>query len=227
MAHLFKQKNDFKNYYEVLEIPITSTQKDIDEAYKKARNIYIVDNIALHSVVTKDECKAILELVDEAYSILGSPNKRLAYDKAKGFHQQKQRFSQSPVSLAAKKSTKRPLANDGQDDNNLGISKIASLNHYALNYTKESSMEEKINNCQDFTGEFLREIREYKRVDISRMNNMTKISKNYIRNIEDDNIEDLPALAYIRGFVYQYAKSLKLNPDSVANSYVSRFKASK
>ena len=62
-------------------------------------------------------------------------------------------------------------------------------------------MEEKIKCCEDFTGEFLKEIREYKGVDLSRMNSMTKISKNYLRNIEDDNIEALPALAYVRGFV--------------------------
>ena len=52
------------------------------------------------------------------------------------------------------------------------------------------------------------------------MAEMTKISKTYIRNIEDDEIAKLPADVYTRGFVYQYAKCLKLNPDVVAKSYI-------
>ena len=49
---------------------------------------------------------------------------------------------------------------------------------------------------------------------------MTKISKTYIKNIEADDFSKLPADVYTRGFVYQYAKCLKLNPDVVAKSYI-------
>ena len=56
---------------------------------------------------------------------------------------------------------------------------------------------------------------------------MTKISKTYLQYIENEDVEKMPAIVYVRGFVYQYAKVLKLNPDLVANSYLQRIKALK
>ena len=49
---------------------------------------------------------------------------------------------------------------------------------------------------------------------------MTRISKTYIKNIEEDEFSKLPADVYTRGFVYQYAKTLKLNPELAATSYL-------
>ena len=75
-----------------------------------------------------------------------------------------------------------------------------------------------------YTGEFLHRVREYKKVTVERMAEMTKISKTYIRNIEGDEFSKLPADVYTRGFVYQYAKCLKLNPDLVATSYIQHLR---
>ena len=56
------------------------------------------------------------------------------------------------------------------------------------------------------------------------MSEMTRISKTNIKNIESENTEPLPAMVYVRGFVYQYAKCLKLNPELVASSYIHQLK---
>src|SRR5690606_31645407 len=97
--------------------------------------------------------------------------------------------------------------------NEVTISKISAYKKFGLNYNPNSEMEQNIENCTDYSGDFLRRVREYKNVSIDRMADMTKISKTYIRNIEDDDFTKLPAEVYTRGFVYQYAKVLKLNPD--------------
>jgi cytoskeletal protein RodZ len=76
-----------------------------------------------------------------------------------------------------------------------------------------------------FDGAFLKKVREYKNVELIRMADMTKVSKTYLRHIEEENTEGLPALVYVRGFVYQYAKCLKLNPDQVATSYLGHLKS--
>ena len=57
------------------------------------------------------------------------------------------------------------------------------------------------------------------------MSDMIKVSKTYIRHIEQEQQERLPAMAYVRGFVYQYAKCLKLTPDLVATSYIHHIKS--
>ena len=87
-------------------------------------------------------------------------------------------------------------------------------------------MEQEIEETEEFSGEFLKKIREYKQVTIPRLADMTKVSKTYLMNIEEEKLDGLPALVYVRGFVYQYAKCLKLNPELVANSYLARIKRS-
>ena len=73
-------------------------------------------------------------------------------------------------------------------------------------------------------GASLKEIREYKNVSIERMAEMTKVSKSHLIGIENDDPSKLPADVYVRGYVFQYAKVLKLNPDLVAQSYMLHFK---
>lgn len=104
------------------------------------------------------------------------------------------------------------------------VSRVTAHNRYALSFQSESNFEEEIKSAKVFTGELLKKIREYKNVDLERMAEMTKVSKTYLRAIEAEDIEKLPAKVYVRGFVYQYAKCLKLNPDVVASSYVSQLK---
>jgi cytoskeletal protein RodZ len=101
---------------------------------------------------------------------------------------------------------------------------MVSCRKFSLNYDKDLQFEQEIEKATEFNGEFLKKIREYRQVDISRMSDMTKISKTYINCLEKEDIKNLPALVYVRGFVYQYAKCLKLNPDLVATSYLNRIK---
>lgn len=225
-----EQNRESKNYYEILEISVESTQEEINEAYYRSKNTYSGDSMALHSLISVDECKTILEIVEEAYSILSEPSKRLAYDQARGLN--KRTSSKAPLGRLKKFSDlKKNIQLSTVKGKTFAtvhreaeVSKIAAVNRFALEYTSDPKMEEEIESCEEFTGEFLRRIREYKGVDIYRMSDITKISKTYIRNIEDEDSENLPAPVYVRGFVYQYAKTLKLNPDYVANSYISRLK---
>lgn len=53
---------------------------------------------------------------------------------------------------------------------------------------------------------------------------MTRISKTHIGALENEDLSKLPADVYVRGYVYQYAKVLKLNPEIVAASFILNFK---
>ncbi|MAX67778.1 MAG: helix-turn-helix domain-containing protein [Bacteriovoracaceae bacterium] len=235
-----------KNYYEVLEVPINATLQEIHNAYLQAKNAYSDDSAALYSLMTQEECNRILEQIEEAYSILGVAEKRREYDIARGFNQAHtpEGFDQE----MAKRPDYKPsqslsdYMNDSNDysdiiqenarkeefkyhqehsnRNQASVSKVQAFKKFGLNYQQNSEFEQEIENCTQYTGEFLKKIREYKEVTVERMAEMTRISKTYIRNIEDDDFSKLPADVYTRGFVYQYAKCLKLNPDLVATSYI-------
>jgi DnaJ-class molecular chaperone len=218
-----------KNYYDVLEISNQANQEDIQQGYIRAKNAYSQDSLALYSLMTKDECDQILNLIEEAYSIISDPMKRQQYDEARGLNKNFNYYTPAATTVHSNKSDSA----DNKLDKQLGTSekasgesmtKIVATKKFALDYEENPEMEERITQSTEFTGEFLKEIREYKKVDIVRMAEMTKVSKTYLKYIEEEAINKLPALVYVRGFVFQYAKCLKLNPETVAASYLNRIK---
>ncbi len=232
-----------KNYYEILEVDIQSTQEDIQQAYQRAKNAYTGTSLALYSLMTPEECKEVLQIIDQAYTVLGDPVRRSEYDKVKGFikdpkeHKNTNELNREGIGKDVKGDSLESLANQISSKNldrdfkisskEADVSKVTALSRYKLDFKVDDVIEEEIDQCEEFTGDFLRKIREYKGVDVFRMAEMTRISKTHIKNLEDENIENLPAEVYVRGFVYQYAKVLKLNPDIVANSYLKRFREKK
>lgn len=256
--------NDTKNYYEILEIPANARSEEIYHSYQRAKQAYSNDSLALYSLMSQEECRNILEMIDEAYSILSDPVKRKRYDEARGFNRDFS-LSTSASSLRASLNSlnqgqtqsnyiPRPdsfyqqnendekasplIASNAMEDFGPGpaissaaasssssqMTKLVNQKRFALEYIVDEMLEREINDALEFSGEFLKRIREYKNVEVERLADMTKVSKMHILNIESENFSKLPAPVYVRGFVFQYAKCLKLPTDKVANSYVARMK---
>lgn len=216
-------ESEKKNYYDVLEIESNANPQQIENAYIRARNAYSNDSVALYSLMTKEECAAILDQIEEAYSILGFPEKRREYDRLRGFNQSGVAPSHlSPAEQRANETLQ--YENFGSNLIESKVSKITAQKKFGLEFEENPEMDRRINECVEFTGSFLKEIREYKNVSVDRMAEMTRISKTQINSIENEDLSKLPADVYVRGYVYQIAKVLKLNPDQVANSYIHHFK---
>lgn len=248
---------ELKNYYEVLEIPSNAKSEEIYQSYLRAKMAYSADSLALYSLMSPDECRNVIELVEEAYSILSDPQKRKRYDEARGFnrdfnsnvynslsdrvepirHTTDQLVNYSNAAPAMETShlfnqdfklnSKEVSSNTMTTANatsGVNVSKLVTQKRFALDFVSNTDFESEIENATEFSGELLRKIREYKNVDLDRLADMTKVSRSHLQNIELEDFTKLPAPVYVRGFVFQYAKCLKLKPDIVANSYVSRMK---
>jgi flagellar biosynthesis protein FlhG len=72
-----------------------------------------------------------------------------------------------------------------------------------------------------FTGALLHEIREHRSVDLRDLSNHTKISLMNLRCLEQMQYDALPAPVYIRGFLKEYARFLRLPDKQVADTYMS------
>ena len=221
---------DHKNCYDVLEISSNAAPQEIESAYVRAKNAYSGDSVALYSLMTKDECDAVLEQIEEAYSVIGFPEKRREYDRLRGFNQSgfAQNYSIEP---SHGKSAAENLTKDSVQYEDYGsslieakVSKISAQKKFGLDYEENADFDKTIAESTDFTGPFLKKIREYKNVTIERMAEMTRISKTHIVALENEDLSKLPADVYVRGYVYQYAKVLKLNPEIVAASFILNFK---
>jgi curved DNA-binding protein CbpA len=241
--------SDKKNYYDILEISTNATQAEIERAYNSALIAYAEDSVAIYSLMSSDDCKEIRSLIVEAHSILGTPEKRREYDRHRGLNQEVQSLddkanSESKGRLPSfdfNEASISPFsdADFGTNYRNSTSTTVSSIKKnseinveeakkkFALNYVVDEDMEQKIQNTTEFSGAFLRAIREYRNVTIDKMSEMTRIMKTYINYIENEEFEKLPATAYVRGFIFQYSKHLKLNPDLVSQLFMQRVKTAR
>jgi curved DNA-binding protein CbpA len=70
------------NYYELLDVERTASQREIWEAYQAALTTYQPDSLAAYGLVTEDESGLIMKRIQEAYQTLRDPETRRAYDLA-------------------------------------------------------------------------------------------------------------------------------------------------
>jgi cytoskeletal protein RodZ len=70
-------------------------------------------------------------------------------------------------------------------------------------------------------GAWLRRQREMREIDLFEIAERTKISLRYLRAMEQDRFDVLPAPVFARGFLREYAKVVGLNPDEVVNFFLA------
>ena len=70
-------------------------------------------------------------------------------------------------------------------------------------------------------GAWLRRQREIREIDLREIADKTKISMRYLKAMEQDRFEVLPAPIFARGFLREYAKYVGLDADEVVNYYLA------
>ena len=68
-----------KNFYEILDVTPKSTREEIEDSYRRVKEIYDYDSAA-YSLYSFEEKKKMQELIKEAYETLKDPVKKSAYD---------------------------------------------------------------------------------------------------------------------------------------------------
>ena len=68
-------------------------------------------------------------------------------------------------------------------------------------------------------GEKLRQERETRGVSLQEISEATRIHKNYLRAIEDDNFSIFPASVFVTGFLRNYAQHLGLDADRIVAEF--------
>jgi curved DNA-binding protein CbpA len=213
---------DDLDYYELLEISPNASASEIDRAYRLAQQTYGEGSLALYSVFESLDAAAIRGRLDEAYQTLSDPESRGAYDYKFEFHQL------SSQSTSTSDSTFE--GNARQDDVTTSRSSSSVTDESALEAFDEiveeyDALEE--DGGGDYDGVRLRRTRLFRGYEIEDISDLTKVSENHLRNIEEENFRDLPADVYVRGFVTAYAKTIGLDPTVVVPGYMARVEQSR
>ena len=77
----------------------------------------------------------------------------------------------------------------------------------------------------EWSGSFLKKVREAKKISLEDLSDYTRISRIYLHAIEQEDFQKLPAVVYVRGFLQQIAKRLKLPAEPLSLHYLERYKA--
>jgi DnaJ-class molecular chaperone len=200
------------NYYDILEVSPHCAQHEVTVAYEKAKSTYSGDNPAIYTIFSDEEARDLLKLVEEAYSVLGNKTLRSLYDEKLG----QVSVSKETVSFAALTAQSKTLYPEMPAKN------LGARPEYKIN----EDFETEIKNQVDWNGSFITKVREYKKIPVPKMSEITKISAYYINAIEREDSKNLPAPVFIRGYVAQIAKVLGIEEKKVCDSYMKSFKES-
>ena len=88
----------------------------------------------------------------------------------------------------------------------------------------QSDLAREIGPDTEFTGALLRTVRESQGVELSEISQRTKIARAHLLAIEEETFDGLPAIVYVRGFVNELAKYLKLDPAQVQKTFLRRMR---
>jgi len=159
--------------YEVLDLEAGAGRLEVTRAYKRLKELYSRESLAIYSLVTESERIERLEQIESAYqSIL-------------------------------------TLLNYQPVDKSCGVS---ALDQPGTVPDPELS-----------TGAYLRWQREQAGLSIRQLADRTKIGTIKLQDIEFERTDHLPATVYLRGFVYEFARSLGLvNATQLSEFYLKR-----
>lgn len=185
------------DHYSVLGIGRSSNDEEVRRAFKRQREIYATGGLATSSLLDDDELAIAQGRVDEAHDTLLDPVRRRAYD----------------LSTFADPDADRPEAR--------AVPRPALA---AEQLMLQSELAREIGPDTEFTGPLLRKVRESQGIEIAEISSRTKISKAHLVALEEESYEGLPATVYVRGFVTELAKYLRLDPAQVQRTYLRRMR---
>ena len=102
------------DFYELLNVDRQASPQEIERAYELCKLTYKTDSIAYHSILSEEERKNVLELIEQAFETLKNTKKRKAYDQ-EIFGQKKD----YPQRAFFRKTTEKILIEDTTENPNL------------------------------------------------------------------------------------------------------------
>lgn len=197
-----------QTHYELLGIPPGASEEEIRRVQKRMRLIYADDSVGLYGAYRPDEIERVQRRMTEAYDCLIDQDKRRAYDLAvfpaghPGRHW---------IEEAAARSRAASLAELPEETPSTPI--------------LEKNGEPVLPPDAQLSGAWLRALRESRGINLADIATRTKISLQGLQWIEDDAFDKMAAPVYVRGFVLEFARCLKLDAERVARAYVDRYRA--
>jgi flagellar biosynthesis protein FlhG len=183
--------------YEILMTHRGAGDEELRKAYKRQCEIYKPGSLPLSALLSDAERLSEHARIEEAHDTLLDPRRRRAYDLSS--------FPERPEEKAP------PLVED-----TALVAERAML---------REELAHELNSETTFSGSLLRKVRESQGIELEDIAVITKINRAQLRAIEDEAFAELPPSVYLKGFIQELARCLKLDPTQVARTYLRRYAA--
>jgi len=188
-----------QTFYEILETQPGVSDEEVRRAYRLMKEIYASSSPAVFGLYDDAELTALHARANAAHDTLFAPERRRLYD-----------LSLPEADLARAVRRGAPGARAGETT---GAARPEAAPAAPLVDTET-----------EITGAVLRQIRESRGMDLSEVAQRTKISERYLRSIESERFDELPAPVYVRGFITQFARFLRIDPARASENFLKRFR---
>jgi flagellar biosynthesis protein FlhG len=204
------------DHYDALEVSRDASADEIERAYRLLKATYADDSLAVYSMFGEEDSASLRDRIDAAYRVLSDPALRSSYDAAlaAGEPLEDEPAADEMVVLAplAEAALAKPLVETRPRE-------MPALDRIADADEDEADAE------SEWTGARLRRARLLRGMEIDDVATATKITPAYLRFLEEERFDDLPAVVYVRGFIASYARCLGLDAQGAARSYSARYEA--
>jgi len=185
------------NLYDVLETDPGASDEELRRCYRRVREIYAPESMAMCGLYSPERIALLGERIQEAYDTLLDTERRRQYD-----------LKLWPEGPPVRRGEAQASVRSGRDDTPLRLPPEPPLAADTR-----------------FSGELLRQVREARGIELEDISNRTKIHIGHLRSIENERFDILPARVYLRGFLVEFAKVLRLDPQQVVKTYLERYDA--
>ena len=187
-----------QTYYEILETEPGVSDEEIRRAYRTIKDTYASGSMVVAGLYEEHELTELHTRINAAHDTLFQPERRRQYDLA---------LPEADLARAVRAAAhagRRPAASS--DD-------------------RPETPPVVMDPDAEVTGAYLRKVREARGMELGEISQRTKISERYLRALEEEQFTDMPAAVYVRGYVTEYARALRLDPQRAAASYLTRYRA--
>ena len=215
-----------QNFYQILNLPFGASKMAVREGYLRLKNTLNGDSGALYSLMSEDDVRMQVELVEKAFRVLNDETTRVEYDRQ----------------LTGRRNATEPAAMDLTPDFASGwdmprgaqvittsrstLAVIKTVCEGAKDTAAQSQVDALVSEGDLGDGELFRRIRECFGVSEHEMQERTKISLEYMRSMESNRFDRLPQVVYVKGFLRSYFRYLGIeNFEPMVKAFSARLEA--
>jgi flagellar biosynthesis protein FlhG len=201
--HEAPRRTEAQTLYEVLEIDPGASDEDIRRSFKRMREMYAADSMVVCGLYTPQRLDIVHARIDEAYDTLLDPDKRKLYD-----------LKLFPDGIPTRPAPSAPAP---------GTTVESTAPKSDATPLKVQIPEPIIDANTEITGELLKKLREARNIELAEIAQRSKVSVHHLRSIEEEAWAAMPAQVYLRGFLVEVARFLRLDVQHVTRSYLARY----